>query len=113
MGFMDFFKRKKDPPVVFTGEYLETELVKGMLAEEGFHPYKWSDLPRPYLGSVGMGRVLVPPEELEEARDFLRRTREAAERAASEEADGPEGVAPGEAADRPRDPLKGKGGRVS
>jgi|GEM_PF-900389 len=73
MGIMDEFRRPKDLPVVFTGEYLEAELVKGMLAEEGFHPYELSDLPRPYLGSVGMGRVLVPPEELEGAREFLER----------------------------------------
>jgi hypothetical protein len=100
MGIIDFFRHEQDLPVVFTGEYLEAELVKGMLAEEGFHPYELSDLPRPYLGSVGMGRVLVPPEELEGAREFLERVREEAERAGGGPQADPGGLAPGEAEPR-------------
>ncbi len=78
MGWLDCLRRGRELPVVFTGEYMEAELVRGILEEEGFHPYELTDVPRPYFGSVGLSRVLVPPEELEGARGLLLRLRERA-----------------------------------
>lgn len=78
MGLLEFFRHKEDLPVVFCGDYLESELVIGMLKAGGFHPYEISNRPRAYLGIAGGGRVLVPPEELEEALEYLASVREAA-----------------------------------
>ena len=79
MGILDRFRHKDDLPVVFYGDYLEAELVIGMLKAGGFHPYEISNMPRVYLGIAGGGRVFVPPEEMEEARAYLACVREAAE----------------------------------
>ncbi len=78
MRIIDFFRRRDDLPVVFTGDFLEAELVMGMLSAGGFHPYELSNTPRAYLGIAGGGRVLVPPEEVEGALEYLASVREAA-----------------------------------
>ena len=79
MKIIDLFRHRDDLPVVFSGDYLEAELVIGMLRAGGFHPYELSNMPRAYLGIAGGGRVLVPPEEMEEALQYLASVREAAE----------------------------------
>ena len=79
MGLLDIFNHKEDLPVVFTGDLLEVELVIGLLKAGGFHPYEQSNTPRAYLGIAGGGRVFVPPEEAEEAREYLAAVRETAD----------------------------------
>jgi hypothetical protein len=72
MGTLDFFrKRPGDQVVVFAGDRVEAGLVMRMLEEEGFHPREWADMPGPYIGQVGMSRLVVPPDEGEAARQFL------------------------------------------
>lgn len=77
MGILDLFRKKPgDQEVVFTGERMEAELVVRLLADEGFHPCEWADLPGPYTGPVGMARVVVPNQEGEAAKEFLASLRE-------------------------------------
>ena len=71
MGLLDFFRQKEEQPLVFSGDNVEADLVIGLLKSAGFHPYELSDIPRAAMGAFGGGRVLVPPEELEEARAYL------------------------------------------
>jgi hypothetical protein len=73
MGILDFFrKRPDDQTVVFAGERIEAELVMRILQEEGFHPWEWADLPTPtYAGPIGMARIVVPPDEGDEAKALL------------------------------------------
>lgn len=73
MGFLDHLRRKPTEEVVFAGERMEAELVLNLLREEGFHPLLWADLPTPlYAGPIGTARVVVPLDEADEARAFLR-----------------------------------------
>lgn len=46
-------------------------MVIHLLEGEGFHPLEWADMPGPYIGPVGMARVVVPLQEYEDARKFL------------------------------------------
>ena len=73
MRILDFFrKRPCDHTVVFTGDRMEAEFVMRILREEGFHPLEWADLPTPsYAGPIGMARIVVSPDEGEEAKAFL------------------------------------------
>jgi hypothetical protein len=72
MGFWNLLRRKHETePVVFSGNRWEAEMVMHLLEGEGFHPLEWADLPGPYLGPAGMARVVVPPEELQQAKEFL------------------------------------------
>jgi hypothetical protein len=73
MKLFDLFRKKpEDQVVVFAGDRFEAELVMSILQEEGFHPLEWADLPAPaYVGPIGMARIVVPPEEGEEAKRFL------------------------------------------
>ncbi|OFW59076.1 MAG: hypothetical protein A2W01_04285 [Candidatus Solincola sediminis] len=72
MGFWDFLHREaKDETVVFSGDRWEAEMVISLLKGGGFHPAEWADMPGPYIGSVGMARVIVPPEEFQGAKEFL------------------------------------------
>lgn len=66
-------RRKPVEEVVFAGERTEAELVVNLLREEGFHPLLWADLPTPlYAGPIGTARVVVPREEADGARSFLK-----------------------------------------
>ena len=76
MGLLDFFRQKEEQPLVFSGDNLEADLVIGLLKSAGFHPYELSNIPRAALGAFGSGRVMVPPEELEEARALPGRSDE-------------------------------------
>ena len=46
-------------------------MVIHLLKGEGFHPLEWADMPGPYIGPIGMARVIVPPEESQAAKQFL------------------------------------------
>ncbi|WP_287153366.1 DUF2007 domain-containing protein [Candidatus Solincola tengchongensis] len=77
MRFLDRLRRKPPEEVVFAGERTEAELVVNLLREEGFHPLLWADLPTPfYAGPIGTARVVVPPDEADEARAFLEEIEE-------------------------------------
>ena len=73
MRILDFFrKRPCNQTVVFTGDRIEAEFVMRMPQEEGFHPLEWADLPTPsYAGPIGMARIVVSPDEGEDAKAFL------------------------------------------
>jgi len=73
MRLLDFFrKRPADQTVVFAGDRIEAELVMRILLEEGFHAEEWADLPAPaYAGPIGMARIVVPPDEGDEAKALL------------------------------------------
>lgn len=51
-------------------------MVIHLLKGEGFHPLEWADMPGPYVGPVGMARVVVPPEEFQAASQFLASLKE-------------------------------------
>jgi hypothetical protein len=96
MGFWDFLKKEPGgDSVVFSGDRWEAEMVIHLLKGEGFHPLEWADMPGPYIGSVGMARVVVPPEEFQEAKEFLASLKD---RMPAEEAD--EAESPGEDEDQ-------------
>ena len=76
MGLRDFFGQKEEQPVVFSGSVREADLVLVLLKSAGFHPYEQAEFSMSTQGPWVRGRVLVPPEELEEARAFLDEVRE-------------------------------------
>jgi hypothetical protein len=77
MGFWDFLKKEPGGDnVVFSGNRWEAEMVIRLLEGDGFHPLEWADMPGPYIGPVGMARVVVPPEEFQEAKEFLASLKE-------------------------------------
>jgi len=90
MGLLDFFrKRTGDQTVVFAGDRIEAELVMRILIEEGFHPQEWADLPTPtYAGPIGMARIVVPPDEGDEAKALLASLEESGKSAEQEDTDG-------------------------
>ncbi len=88
MGLLDLFRRKPPEEVVFAGDRMEAELVENLLREEGFHPLLWADLPTPlYAGPIGTARVVVPPEEAEDARTFLEGLKDLRAEESEEEAE--------------------------
>ncbi len=102
MSWKDFFRKgPEDVEVVFSGDRLKAGMVCRLLEEEGFHPREWDDMAGPSLGLMGTARVVVPREEVEDARQMLERVRE--EAAESWEDDFPLGLENGE------DPLELEG----
>ncbi len=72
---MSWFPKKECTETVFTGDALEADLVANMLRAEGFAVLVQNEVPRPY-GLIGIGRVMVPCEDREEASAFLESLRE-------------------------------------
>lgn len=70
-SFMFGIRRKRCSEPVFTGEALEAELVANMLRAEGFSVLVQSTPSRPYFGTVGVSRVMVPCDNREAAVAFL------------------------------------------
>ena len=62
---------KKCSEPVFTGDTLEAELVANMLRSEGFNVLVQSTASRPYFGTIGVSRVMVPCDNREAAAAFL------------------------------------------
>ncbi len=66
----EWFKKRCSEPV-FTGDPLEADLVANLLRAEGFGVLVQSTASRPYMGSIGVNRVMVPCEDRDAAKAFL------------------------------------------
>ncbi len=81
---MFVFRRKRCSEPVFTGDSLEADLVANLLRSEGFNVLVQNTTSRPYLGAIGVSRVMVPCDDREAATAFLDSLHEEKSREESE-----------------------------